>query len=157
DLRIAVKRRSQRHPLVGLVGQFRLLHCLVEVAKRKQSERMRRRKIERELQIDEPEILAPAPSKGGTEPVEHLGAARLRRVDHQGKLLAGVELVGRLDDQRMARQSFLERGENLQRVSVVSLPGEKTSIALHDAQRRRIKLVGTLVVLGGLFLLAGDV
>src|SRR5262249_11807807 len=132
DLRIAVKRRSQRHPLVGLVSQFRLLHRLVEVAERKQSERMRRREIERELQIDEAEILAPAPSKRGTEPVEHLGGARLRRVDHQGKLLAGVELVGRLDDQRMARQSFLERGENLQRVSV-SLPGEKTSIALHDA------------------------
>src|SRR5262249_19289660 len=63
-----------------------------------------------------------APSKRGTEPVEHLGGARLRRVDHQGELLAGLELVGRLDDQRIARQSFLERGENLQRVSVVSLP-----------------------------------
>ena len=52
---------------------------------------------------------------------------------------------------------FLERGENLQRVSVVSLPREKTSIALHHAQRRRIELVGALVVLGGLLLLAGDV
>ena len=66
DLRIAVKRRSQRHPLVGLVGQFRLLHRLVEVAERKQSERMRRREIERELQIDEAEILAAAPSKRGS-------------------------------------------------------------------------------------------
>src|SRR5262245_21215899 len=118
---------------------------------------MRRRKIKRELQVDEAEILAPAPSKRGTEPVEHLGGARLRRVDHQGKLLAGLELAGRFDDQRMARQSFLERGENLQRVSVVSLPREKTSIALHHAQRRRIELVGALVVPGGLFLLAGDV
>src|SRR5262249_57402539 len=113
--------------------------------------------IERELQIDEAEMLAPAPSKRGTEPVEHLGGARLRRVDHQGKLFAGIELAGRFDDQRMARQSFLERGENLQRVSVVSLPGEKTSIALHHAQRRWIELVGALEALGGLLLLAGDV
>src|SRR5260370_25482498 len=122
DLRIAVKRRSQRHPLVGLVGQFRLLHRLVEVAERKQSERMRGREIERELQVDEPEILAPAPAKRGTEPVEHLGGARLRRVDPPGKLLARLDLAGRFDDQRVARQSFLDRGENLQRRSAVSLP-----------------------------------
>src|SRR5262249_4131567 len=128
-----------------------------EVAERKQSERMRGREIERKLQVDEPEILAPAPSKRGTEPVEHLGGARLRRVNHQGELLAGGELVGRLDDQRMVRQSFVERGENLQRVGVVSLPREKTSIALHHAQRGRIELVGALEALGGLLLLAGEV
>src|SRR5262249_57597238 len=96
---------------------------------------MRRRKIKRELQVDEAEILAPAPSKRGTKPVEHLGGAHLRRVDHQGKLLASLELAGRFDDQRMARQSFLERGENLQRVSVVSLPREKHSLALHPPHR----------------------
>src|SRR5262249_16134922 len=45
----------------------------------------------------------------------------------------------------------------LQRVSVVSLPREKTSIALHHAQRRWIKLVGALEALGGLLLLAGEV
>src|SRR6516164_6507130 len=118
---------------------------------------MGRREIERELQIDEPEILAPAPSKRGTEPVEYLGGARLRRVDHQGELLAGVELAGRFDDQRVARQSFLERGENLQRISVVSLPRKKASIALHYAQRRRIELVGALEMLSGLLLLADDV
>src|SRR5262245_65017744 len=114
---------------------------------------MRGREIERKLQVDEAEILPPpAPPERGTEPVEHLGSARLRRVDHQGELLAGLELVGRLDDQRMARQSFFERGENLQRVGVVSLPREKTSIALHHAQRRRIELVGALEALGGLLL-----
>src|SRR5262249_57976685 len=103
---------------------------LVEVAERQQGERMRGREIERELQVDEAEILPPAPPKRGTEPVEHLGSARLRRVDHQGELLASLELVGRLDDQRMARQSFFERGENLPRIRVVSLPPEQTSIAL---------------------------
>src|SRR5712671_7908055 len=117
---------------------------------------MRGREIERKLQVDEPEILAPA-SKRGTEPIENLGGARLRRVDHQGELLAGIELAGRFDDQRVARQSFLERGENLQRVSVVSLPRKKASIALHHAQRRRIELVGALVVPGGVLLLARDV
>src|SRR5262245_49465186 len=132
DLRIAVKRRIQQHPFIGFVGEFRLLHRLVEIAERKQSERMRRREIERKLQIDEPEILAPEPSKRGTEPVEHLGGARLWRVDHQGEL-ASLELVGRFDDQRMARQSFVERGENLHRVGGVPLPREKASIALHHA------------------------
>src|SRR5258707_14749714 len=105
------------------------------------------------LQVDEAGI-RPSASKRGTEPMEYLGGACLWRVDHQGKLLTGLELVGRLDDQRMARQSFFERGKNLQRVSVVSLPREKTSIALHHAQRRRIELIGALVVPGGLLLLA---
>src|SRR5262245_51134815 len=133
DLRIAVKRRIQQHPFIGFVGEFRLLHRLVEIAERKQSERMRGREIERKLQVDEPEILPPEPSKRGTEPVEHLGGARLWQIDHQGELLASLELVGRFDDERMARQSFLERAENLQRIGVVSLPRQKASIALHHA------------------------
>ena len=57
----------------------------------------------------------------------------------------------------MARQSFVERCENLQRVVVVSLAREKTSVALHHAQRGRIELVGALEALGGLLLLAGEV
>ena len=44
---------------------------------------MRRREIERELQIDEAEILAAAPAERRAEPIEHLGGAGLRRVDQQ--------------------------------------------------------------------------
>src|SRR5262249_34929964 len=40
------------------------------------------------------------------EPVEHLGGARLRRVDHQGELLAGLELVGRPGKQRRRVEGF---------------------------------------------------
>src|SRR6266511_4071957 len=103
---------------------------------------MRGREIERQLQVNEPEILAATAAERGAEPIEHFGGARLRRVHHHGQLLSRLELVDGLDDQRMARQGFVERGKYLQRVSCVSLSREKTPVSLHHAQRRRIELVG---------------
>src|SRR5205823_4974538 len=155
DLRIAVERRIQQHPFVGFVGEFRLLHRLVEVAERKQGERMRRREIERKLQVDEAEILASLPPKRGAEPIKHLGSTCPGRVYHQGKLFSGLKFVGRLDDERMARHRFVERGEDLHGVSSVPPSREETPIALHHAKRRRIALVAALEALRGLSLLAG--
>src|SRR5262249_29494655 len=43
--------------VVDFVGKGGLLHRLVEVAERKQRERMRGCEIERQLQVNEPEIL----------------------------------------------------------------------------------------------------
>src|SRR5262249_59678191 len=106
----AVEWRIQQHPFIGFVGEVRLLQRIVEVAERKQGERMRWREVERKLQVDEADILSSLPSKRGAEPMEHLGGTGLGRVHHQGELLAGLELVGRFDDQRMARQNFVECG-----------------------------------------------
>ncbi len=118
---------------------------------------MRRHEIKGELQIDEAEILAAAAPERGAEPVQHLGAARLRRLDHQRQLLAGLELGGRVDDQRMARQRFVESGKDLQRLGGVALPREKTAVALHHSQRRRIELVGALVAFARFLPLVGKV
>ena len=120
DLRIALQRRGQRHPLVGLDREFGLLHRLVEVGERQQRQRMRRREIERELQIDEAEILAAAAAERGAEPVEHFGGARLRGVDQERQLLAGLEVADRLGDQRMARQRLVEGREDLERLVLVA-------------------------------------
>jgi hypothetical protein len=55
----------------------------------------------------------------------------------------------------MARLGFIERGEDFQRFSRVTLSREKTAVSLHHAQRRRIELVGALEVLRRI--LTGDV
>src|ERR1700730_16682169 len=111
---------------------------------------MRRCEIQRKLKVDQTEVFAAAPAERSPKAIKHLGRAGLRRVDHQRKLLARLEVIHCLDDQRMARQGFVENGEELQRVAIVALTGEKAAIALHHAQRRRIELVRALKTLGGL-------
>src|SRR5262245_21917502 len=118
---------------------------------------MRGREIKRELQVNESEILSAAPAKRGAESIEHLGSPRLRRVDHQWELLAGLELIQRVDDEWMARQRLLERGEDFQSFVGISLSREKASVRLDHAQRRRIELVGALEMLGCLLPLTGKV
>ena len=80
----------------------------VEIGEREQRQRVRRREIERELQIDEAEILAAAPAERGAETVEHLGGAGLREFDQMRQPLAGLDLLDRFGDQRMARQRLVE-------------------------------------------------
>src|SRR5260370_34424394 len=99
---------------------------------------MRRREIERKLQVDETEILAAAPTERSSQAIKRLGCAGLRRIHHQRELLARLDLIDRLDDQRMARQGLVKGGKELQRVAIVALPGEKAARALHQAQRRGI-------------------
>ena len=84
DLGVALERRGRRDALVDLDRELRLLHRLVEIGERQQRQRVVRREIERELQIDEPEVLAAAPAERRTEAVEHLGGAGLRRISTSG-------------------------------------------------------------------------
>src|SRR5262249_24237799 len=98
-----------------------------------QSERMRRREIERQLQVDQAEILASAASQRGTEAIKDLSRPQLRSVDQQRKLLARLDLVDGLNDERVARQRFLERREDLERFAAAALPRQEASIALHHA------------------------
>src|ERR1700682_3479131 len=118
---------------------------------------MRRREIERKLQVDETEIFAAAPTERSSQPVKHLGSAGLRRVAHQRELPARLEAVYCLDDQRMARQGFVKGGEDLQCVAIVALTGQKAAVALHHTQRRRIEFVRALEALCGFFLLGGKI
>ena len=57
DLRVALEQRIGRHPLIGLDGELRTLDRLVEVAERQQRQRMRRLEVERELQVDQRQVL----------------------------------------------------------------------------------------------------
>ena len=77
DLCTAIKRGIGRQPLVHFHRQLVLLHPFIEVGERKQRHRVARCKVERKLQIDQPEIFtAPAPEHG-SKTVEHFGSARL--------------------------------------------------------------------------------
>ena len=121
DLGVAAQRRIRRHALIDLDRELRLLHLLVEVGEREQRQRMVRREIERELQIDEAEVLAAAAAERRAEAVEHLGGAGLRRCRRAAAARRPrLEIVHRVDDQRMARQHLVERLVDLQRLFLVA-------------------------------------
>ncbi len=88
DFGVARQRRTRRHPFVGLDREVGLLEVFVEIAKRQQRHGVRRLEIERELQVDERQILAAAPSDRSAESVQGLGGAGLRRFDQRRQLLA---------------------------------------------------------------------
>ena len=81
DRGVAVERRRRRDALVGLDGELGLLQRLVEIGERQERQRMIGREGKRELEIDETEILAAAPSKRRAKPVQRLRGAALRIVD----------------------------------------------------------------------------
>ena len=108
DLRVALQRRTGRHPLVDLDRHLRLLHRLVEIGQRQQRQRMIGREIERELQIDQREILAAAARQRGADAVQRLGGAGLRRIDQRRQLLAGPGVAQAFLHQRMPRQLLVE-------------------------------------------------
>jgi len=82
---------------------------------------VRGHQIKRKLQINEPELLAAAAAENGAEPVEHLCGTGLRGVDERRKLFARLELGHCLDNERMPRQGLVERGKDLERLSIAAL------------------------------------
>ena len=157
DLGVAPQRRIARHALVDLDRELRVLHLLVEVGERQQRERLVGREIERELQIDQAQVLAAAAAERGAEPVEHLGGAGLRRVDQRRQLLAVLDAFHRLDDQRMARQLGVEGLEHLERLVLLAVARQPRAIGLDQAQRGGVELVGALEALAGFLLVAGEI
>src|SRR6266511_4362761 len=73
-------------------------HRLVEVAERKQRERIRGREIERQLQINEREILPTAATERGIYILALLYAAPLSRVHYHAHPLAPLKLFDGLDN-----------------------------------------------------------
>ena len=109
DLRVALERRTRRHALVDLDRHLRLLHGLIEIGERQQRQRMIGLQIERELQIDQRQILAAAAGQRGADAVQRLGRAGLRRIDQRRQLLAGLGVAQAFLHQRMPRQLLVER------------------------------------------------
>ena len=157
DVGIALERRVRGHALIDLERERRLLHLLVEVGERHQRERMARREIDRELQIGEREILAALAAERGAEPEQDLRGAGLRRFDQRGKLLVALELVHRVDDQRMLRQHLVERLVDLQRLVLAGIARGPAAIGLDRAQRIGVELVDLLQPLAGFLLVPRQV
>src|SRR5262249_55024339 len=140
-----------------LVGGPGFVQRVEEVARQRRGQGRGGREKEGELKVNQAEILPAAPAERGAESIEHLGSPRLRRVDQQWEFLAGLDLVHRLDDEWMAGQRFLERGENFQGFVRIPLSREEACISLDHAQRRGIELIGMLEVLRRLLLLTGKI
>ena len=157
DRGIAMQRRIRRNALIDLDRQLRLLERFIKIGEREQRQRMVGREIERKLQIDQAEILAAAAAERGAEPVERFGGAGLRRRRQRRQFLAGLELVHRLDHQRMARQHLVEGLEDVERFLGRAVARQPAAIGLDHAQRGGIELVGVLEALAGFLLVAGEV
>ena len=65
--------------------------------------------VERELQIDQRQILAAAAGQRGADAVQRLGRPGLRRIDQRRQLLAGLGVAQAFLHQRMPRQFLVER------------------------------------------------
>ena len=121
DLGVALQRRIRRHALVDLDRQLRLLHLLVEIGERQQRQRMVGREIERELQIDEAEILAAAAAERGAEAVERFGGAGLRRSTSGGNFLPALSLSIASTTSGWRGNALVEGLEDLERL-VLGVP-----------------------------------
>ena len=110
DLRVALQRRVRRHALVDLDRHLRLLHGLVEIGERQQRQRMVGLQIQRELQIDQRQILAAARVSAALMPQQRLGGAGLRHESTSGgSFLPALVSRRAFQHQRMPRQLLVER------------------------------------------------
>ena len=156
DLRVALQRRTRRHALIDLDRHLRLLHRLVEIGERQQRQRMVRLQIERELQIDQREVLAAAAGQRRADAVERLGRASLRRIDQRRQLLAGLGLAQAFLHQRMTRELLVEGLVDRGRLGLILVAGQPVRIGFGDAQHGIVELVGALEARAGFLFLAGE-
>ena len=154
---VAMQRRTRRHALIDLDRQFRLLQRFIKIGEREQGQRMVGRQIERELQIDEREILAAAAAERGADAVQRFAAAGLRARHQQRQFLTGLELLDRLRHQRVTRQHLVEGFEDRQRVFRRLIARGPTAVSFDHPQRRGVELVGMLEAFAGFRLVAGEV
>ena len=118
---------------------------------------MRRLEIERKLQIDQRQVLAAAAADRGAQPVERLGGAGLRRIDQERQLVAVVDRLHFLDDQRMVRQHLVEIAIDLQRIGLVATARQIAAVSFDHAHRGGIEFVSALVALAGFLLVVGKI
>ena len=156
DLRVALERRTGRHALVDLDRHLGLLHGLIEIGERQQRQRMIGLQVERELQIDQRQVLAAAAGQRGADAVQRLGRAGLRRIDQRRQLLAGLGVAQPFLHQRMPRQLLVERFVNAGRRRAILVARQPARIGVGHAQHRIVELVGALEPRAGILVLARD-
>ncbi len=77
--------------------------------------------------------------------------------DEQRQLLAGRDLLCLFHDHRMIGNGLFELAVDLERFVLVAVAREEAAIGLDVAHRDRVRLVGPLVALGGIFFVVGEI
>ena len=139
DRGVAVQRRCGRDALVDFDRELRLLQRFVKIGEREQRERVVRREVQRELQVDEAEILAAAAAERGAEPVQHFGGAGLSRSHKRRQLFALLQFLHRREHDRMPRHALVELLENLQRLVQASGCATPSFPTLRQRAERRYR------------------
>ena len=111
--------------------------------------------VERELQVDQRQVLAAAAGQCCADAVQRLGRAGLRRIDQRRQLLAGPGVAQPFLHQRMPWQLLVERLVNGGRRRAVLVARQPARIGVGHAQHRIVELVGALEPRAGILVLVG--
>ena len=114
------------------------------------------REVQRELQIDQREILAAAAGQRRADAVKRLGGAGLRRIDQRRQLLAGLGFAQAFQHQRMPRQLLVEGLVDRRRRRLVLVARQPARIVVGHAQHGIVELVGPLQAHAGVLFLARE-
>ena len=112
--------------------------------------------VQRELQIDQREILAAAARQRRADAIERLGGASLRRIDQRRQLLAGLGFTQAFLDQRMARELLVEGLVDAGCRRLVLVARQPARIGVGHPQHGIVELVGALQTNAGVLFLAGQ-
>src|SRR6516164_10508497 len=138
DSGVAVQGRTRRNAIVDLDRKLRLLERFIEIGERQKGKWMIGAEEERELQIDQAQVLSASPAKRGAEAIKCLSGTRLNVGNEWRQFLACLEFVHRLDHERMAWQRFVEGLENRHGLFGRAVARNPTAVSLHDAQGRGV-------------------
>ena len=110
--------------------------------------------IQRELQIDQRQILAAAAGERCADAVQRLGRAGLCRIDQRRQLLAGLGLAQAFLHQRVPRQLLVEGLVDAGRRRAVLVARQPARIGVGNAKHGIVELVGALKARPGILFLA---
>jgi hypothetical protein len=114
------------------------------------------RQIERELQIDQREILAAAAGQRRADAVQRLGRAGLRRIHQRRQFLAGLGLRAGLPAPADAAAASCRRPRRRPRRGIVLVARQPARIVVGHAQHGIVELVGPLQPHAGVLFLARE-
>ena len=117
---------------------------------------MVRGEVQRELQIDQCEILAAAPRQRCADAVKRFGCPALRRIHQRRQLLAGLGLAQAFQYQGMPRELLVECLVNSLRRRTILVARQPARIGLGYAQHGIVELIGALKARAGILFLVRE-
>ena len=112
--------------------------------------------VQRELQIDQCEILAAAPRQRCADAVKRFGCPALRRIHQRRQLLAGLGLAQAFQYQRMPRELLVECLVNSLGRDTILVARQPARMGFGHAQHRIVELVGALKAGAGILFLVRE-